>query len=303
MWTTVSTAIAVSATIDRGDRGSASSGMVSTGGVSAAAGMKRADVVGERHRARGDRAGETGDERGPAGQKRGERAESLAQVDVFAAGTRAQRRQLRVGHRAGERERAADQPHADHRRRLRHELRDDDRHEEDAAADDVGDDDGGRVERTEPAFELGTSARRSRCSGWANVAWTFIGSSNCRGMSNGADLHPLRRAVLGEDVDANVTELAVLQHVGAGLRRIAGVAGLGLDGQRRGLVAVEGHALHEDSRPSLLRCTRQRAPGGGRCLKTTLSDSGRRLSSVDFLSLKVMLGTSLFRPSTMPASN
>src|SRR5215212_6584259 len=34
------------------------------------------------------------------------------------------------------------------------------------------------------------------------------------------DLHPLRRAVLGEDVHAHVLELRVLEHVGARLRRV-----------------------------------------------------------------------------------
>ena len=51
------------------------------------------------------------------GEERGERSERVAQVDVFAAGVRPQRRELGVGHRAGERERAAGEPHAEHGRR------------------------------------------------------------------------------------------------------------------------------------------------------------------------------------------
>src|SRR5881394_886333 len=61
-----------------------------------------------------------------------------------------------------------------------------------------------------------------------------------------ADLHPLRRAVLGEDVHAHVAELRVLEHVGARLRRIAGVACLRAYCHQVGLVAVERHALLED---------------------------------------------------------
>ena len=45
----------------------------------------------------------------------------------------------------------------------------------------------------------------------------------------------------------------MLQDVGARLRRIAGVAGLGLDGEDGGLVPVEGDALHVGLVPVLLR--------------------------------------------------
>ena len=77
-----------------------------------------------------------------------------------------------------------------------------------------------------------------------------------------ADLDPLRRAVLGEQVDANVAELAVLEHLGARLGRVAGVTVIRADRQRRGLVAVERDALQEDLFPILfrLRTTRCRKP-------------------------------------------
>src|SRR4029079_3347563 len=52
-------------------------------------------------------------------------------------------------------------------------------------------------------------------------------------------LDPLRRAVLREDVHAHVLEVAVLEHVGAGLRRIGSVAGRRLERPRRGLGPVE----------------------------------------------------------------
>ena len=45
-------------------------------------------------------------------------------------------------------------------------------------------------------------------------------------------LDPLRRALLREDLRFHVAELAVLQHVGAGLRRVAGVAALRPHGDR-----------------------------------------------------------------------
>src|SRR5215831_1129107 len=78
------------------------------------------------------------------------------------------------------------------------------------------------------------------------------------------DLHPLRRAVLGEDVHPHVAELRVLEHVGARLRRIAGVAGLRADGQQARLVAVERHALLEDLVEILFRRLPRRDRGAGR---------------------------------------
>ena len=90
--------------------GTNGSGMVKNGVRSAATGEEPAEVVGKDDRADRDRAGEPGDERRPAGEKRRERAECRVQVDVLAAGAGTQRRQLRIGHRAGEREQAAGQP-------------------------------------------------------------------------------------------------------------------------------------------------------------------------------------------------
>ncbi len=118
-----------------------------------------ADVLGETDGAGRDGAGKPGDERRPAGEKRGDRSVGVTQVDVLATGARAQRRELGVRHRAGEREDTAKQPEPQHADPARHEAGDEDRHEEDAAADDVRDDDGGRIERTEPPLERG---RRSR---------------------------------------------------------------------------------------------------------------------------------------------
>ena len=112
-----------------------------------------ADVLRERDGAGGNRARESRHERRPAGEKRRHRSVRVPQIDVFAAGMRAQGRQFGVRHGAGKREQAAEDPHADHRRAGRDEPRDDDRHEEDAAADDVGHDDRGGVERPEPAFQ------------------------------------------------------------------------------------------------------------------------------------------------------
>src|SRR5215831_8795501 len=59
------------------------------------------------------------------------------------------------------------------------------------------------------------------------------------------DLDPLRRAVLGKNVDAHVLEVGILQDVRARLRRVARVAGGDLVGEQRGLIAVELYALRE----------------------------------------------------------
>ena len=55
-------------------------------------------------------------------------------------------------------------------------------------------------------------------------------------------------------------ELAVLEHVGARLGRIAGVTGVRTDGQRRGLVAVERDALQEHFFPIFFRWRDRPAP-------------------------------------------
>ena len=128
-------------------------------------GNEAADVISERDGAGRDRAGETGDERRPSRQERGERTERLAQVDILAPGTGPQRGELGVRHRAGERQGPADQPHTNHRHRLRDELRDEDGNEEDAAAYDVRDDDRGCIERAEAPLERGSDTGRSRCCG------------------------------------------------------------------------------------------------------------------------------------------
>ena len=107
----------------------------------------------EHDRAGRDGAGETRHERRPPGQEAGQRSERRAQVDVLAAGARPQRRQLRVGHRAGERQPAAGDPRREERQGARHRRGDLRRREQNAAADDVGDDECGGVERPETAFE------------------------------------------------------------------------------------------------------------------------------------------------------
>src|SRR6185436_18842055 len=82
-------------------------------------------------------------------------AEGFPQIDVLTARAGPQRRELRVGHRAGEGKRAARHPRGEEEHRVGHEHRDLRWREEDAAADDVGDDDGGGVERTETPLERG----------------------------------------------------------------------------------------------------------------------------------------------------
>ena len=116
-------------------------------------GNESSEVEGKPHGAGGNRARESRDEGRPAGEKRGQRPEGLAQVDVLAAGLRPKRGQLGIGHGARKGDGAAEQPDRHHRPRIAHQPRDDRRREEDAAADDVADDDGGRVERTQAAFE------------------------------------------------------------------------------------------------------------------------------------------------------
>src|SRR5688572_33222450 len=52
------------------------------------------------------------------------------------------------------------------------------------------------------------------------------------------ELDPVRRALFGENHRADVDEVAVLQHVGSALRRIAGGAGRRPDGQHRRAIAL-----------------------------------------------------------------
>ena len=159
------------------------SGTADDGLVAAGNRQEASEVEGEDHRAGGDRAGEAGDERGPAGEERGDASEPGVQVDVLAAGPRPQRGQLRVGHRAGERQRPGGQPGEEEEGRMRHGRRDLRRREEDAAADDVGDDDRCRVERPEPAFEGGGGrgslrhARDYRRARYCVSSWRSIGNS------------------------------------------------------------------------------------------------------------------------------
>src|SRR4051812_19832777 len=90
------------------------------------------------------------------------------------------------------------------------------------------------LEMTTAAASSGPSRRTSPLA--AEASRTLLGQQLPRNVEPG-DLHPLRRAVLREDVDPHVLEQTVLQDVGAGLRRFRGEAGLRLEGQRRGLVA------------------------------------------------------------------
>ena len=83
-----------------------------------------ADVERKDHRARRDRARKSCDKRGPSREKRGQPPVRRAQVHIFAAGARAQRRQLRVGHRPGERQQSARDPDAEEHPRMRHAGRD-----------------------------------------------------------------------------------------------------------------------------------------------------------------------------------
>src|SRR5207245_5680071 len=99
--------------------------------------------------------GEACNERSPPGEERRRLAERLAQVHIFAARARPQRRELRICHRARERERATRNPCRQEQRRVGDERGNLRRREQDAAADDVGDDDGRGIERTETALECG----------------------------------------------------------------------------------------------------------------------------------------------------
>ena len=99
---------------------------------SSATRARSAEEAGQADGGGGDGAGETGDERRPPGEERGQRPVGGAQIDVLAAGARPHRRQLGVGHRPGEREQAADQPHRHQRPGFGRHARDDGRHQQDA---------------------------------------------------------------------------------------------------------------------------------------------------------------------------
>ncbi len=133
-------------------------------GGAAGAGHETIEIDRDTDAAGRNRAAEAGDERRPPGEEGREASERLAQVHVLAAGFRLPRRQFRVRQRAGERQRSAEYPHAENRRAVRHQGRDEARRDEDADADDVGDDDGGRVERAEASFERGASRAAHRLS-------------------------------------------------------------------------------------------------------------------------------------------
>ena len=159
-----------------------------------------ADVVGQRDRARRDRAGEAGDERRPAAQKRRRRS------DTRRAGRRTRRRRAAAAPPARRRPSRRRTP-ARRRAPTRTESRahrtpagDDDRDEENAAADDVGDDDRRGVERTEPAFE-----------GWGGRGVTRAVPASLRDQlpfdGHFADVRPLRRAVLREELDQRIDEM------------------------------------------------------------------------------------------------
>jgi hypothetical protein len=122
------------------------------------------EIGGDADAAGRNRAAEARDERRPSREKRRQASERFSQVDVLAAGFRLPRRQFGVCQRAGERERAAEHPHAEDRRAVRHQRRDKARRDEDTNADDVGDDDGRRVERAEMSFERGGSRADHRLS-------------------------------------------------------------------------------------------------------------------------------------------
>ena len=112
------------------------------------------------HRAGGNRAGEPGDERRPSGQESGEAAIRFAQVDVLASRARPQRGQLRIGHRATEREQPARNPGREEQPGVRGVGGDAGREEENASPDDVRHDDRRRVERPEPPLEPRRVRRR-----------------------------------------------------------------------------------------------------------------------------------------------
>ena len=102
-----------------------------------------------------DGAGKAGDKRRPPGQKSGHAAERGIEVHVFAAGSRSQRGELGIRHRAGKRERAAGQPRRQKQPRIWNVGRDLSRKEENAAADHIGNDDGRRIVGTEAPLQRG----------------------------------------------------------------------------------------------------------------------------------------------------
>src|SRR3954454_8212895 len=116
-------------------------------------------------------------------------------------------------------------------------------------------------EMTTAAASSGPSRRTSPVA--VEGLRTLLGQELPRNVEAG-DLDPLRGAVLREDVHAHVLEVLVLQHVGAGLRRIGGESGRGLEGERRRLVTVERHALHVLLVPVFFRRGAGRHRGAGR---------------------------------------
>src|SRR5207253_225824 len=101
--------------------------------------------------------------------------------------------------------------------------------------------------------------RNATCGPKASRKYTY--SPPACGLSAASSAYamaPAKASAPPASQTANVAELAVLQHLGARLRRIAGIAGLGPHGDRRGLVAVERQALDEALVKIFFRATRAR---------------------------------------------
>jgi len=88
--------------------------------------------------------------------------QTVAQIDILAAGFGEDRAQLGIRERASQRDRAPGRPRTEHEQRRVETLRDDVRGDKDARADDPADDHHRRVERTEGAFE-----------GQARIIWSL----------------------------------------------------------------------------------------------------------------------------------
>ncbi len=129
----------------------------------AGTGKEASEIGRQDDRRRGYGARESGNERRPAAEKRREPAERLAQVDVFAAGTRTQGGELRIGHRPRKCQQPASRPRGQEWQGRRNGSGDLRRGEQDSATDDVGNDESSGVEGTEAALENAFVGCRHEC--------------------------------------------------------------------------------------------------------------------------------------------
>ena len=112
------------------------------------------------------------------------------------------------------------------------------------------------VERAEAAYERrrASVAIESLCCGGATMNMALL-RQELTGNVVSRQLDPVRRALFREDHRADVDEVAVLQHLGPALRRLAGGAGrrAGGSADRVRLPSVNVDALQEHVLPLLVR--------------------------------------------------